>query len=150
MIPNPQENAELDTFTEEILKRKLHFCAVWVWLRHVTLSRAVTHQTLVVICFPHAPDFSQSVYRRLLKIAVIYRKTVVCRRQLQDQKKSVIYRKNLQDCKKELRFVEKSYKLQKKLVTCRKKLQDCKKELWFVEKSYKSQKKLVICRKKCC
>ena len=30
MWPNPQETGDLVTFTEEILNRKLHFCAVIV------------------------------------------------------------------------------------------------------------------------
>ena len=29
MLPNPQETADLVTFTEEILNGKLHFCAVY-------------------------------------------------------------------------------------------------------------------------
>ena len=29
MWPNPQETADLVTFTEEILNGKLHFCAVY-------------------------------------------------------------------------------------------------------------------------
>ena len=43
MRPNPQETADSVTFTEEILKVKLHFlCSV----RHVTTaSLAVAHQS---------------------------------------------------------------------------------------------------------
>ena len=35
MWPNPQETADLVTFTEEILKGKLHFCAVKETVTHV-------------------------------------------------------------------------------------------------------------------
>ena len=38
MLQNPQETADLVSFTEEILNGKLHFCAVSVLLLETTLK----------------------------------------------------------------------------------------------------------------
>ena len=51
MLPNPEETADLVTFTEEILNRKLHFCAVLFCVKPVTLTIVSDRITGIGCCY---------------------------------------------------------------------------------------------------
>ena len=53
MWPNPQETADLVTFTEEILNEKLHFCAVVISCEIFDISFSCEDEHIGIFLYPH-------------------------------------------------------------------------------------------------
>ena len=76
MWPNPQETADLVTFTEEILKGKLHFLCSSIQSMGMNILTRWNSKFLIVICSEtgHESYYTDLIKFNILSLALFYNK----------------------------------------------------------------------------